>query len=113
MLRHIVFFTCKDPADAQTVHDGLNLLAEIPDCRHFEVGRNLKTDIMTQAEPDFVVYGEFDGADQLARFKAHANYQRAIAVVRPLRDMRIAADFLTGAQAAAGSEPERIEADAA
>lgn len=95
MLRHIVFFTARDPKDRETVFDGLSLLNRIPHKRHFEIGRNVKSDPIAGPEPDFVVYGEFDDAAQLAAFKAHPLYQQSIDIVRPLRDMRIAADFLT------------------
>jgi stress responsive alpha/beta barrel protein len=40
-----------------------------------------------------IVYGEFADAEALARYKAHPIYQQTIAVVRPLRDLRIAVDY--------------------
>lgn len=96
MLRHIVFFRAKNPEDREAVFAGLSMLAAIPHSRHFEVGRNLQADPISPEGPDFVVYGEFDDAAQLAAYKAHPIYAEAIAVVRPLRDMRVAADFLSG-----------------
>ena len=95
MIRHIVFFTAKDPADLDTIHDGLMTLADIPHSTHFEVGRNVKTDTMTGAEPDLVVYADFVDEAALAAYKAHPIYSASITRVRPLRDMRIAADFST------------------
>lgn len=94
MIRHIVFFNARDPKDRETIYDGLSLLKAIPDCDHFEVGRNLKQDKISADTPDFVVYSEFADQAQLDAFKAHPIYQKSIDVVRPLRDMRIAADFL-------------------
>ena len=44
---------------------------------------------------DWVVYGEFKDTDALAAFKQHPTYQRAIEIVRPLRELRLAADFQT------------------
>ena len=41
MIRHIVFFRAKNPADKETIFQGLSLLAGIPHSRHFEIGRNL------------------------------------------------------------------------
>lgn len=93
MIRHIVFFTAKHRENRQAVHDGLSLLKAIPDCLHLEVGVNTREDPISQGKPDFVVYGEFESDAQLAAFKQHELYQRSIEIVRPLRDMRIAADF--------------------
>jgi len=45
---------------------------------------------------DFVVYAEFDSQDDLDAYKAHPVYARAIELVKPLRDMRIAADIQSG-----------------
>lgn len=94
MIRHVVFFTVKDTNDLETVYDGLSILRGIGEFSHFEVGRNLRTDTISPEGPDFVVYAEFDDADQMARFKGHPLYQESINRVRPLRDQRIAADFL-------------------
>jgi len=95
MIRHIVFFRAQNPADKETIFAGLSLLAGIPHSRHFEIGRNLSVDAISPDGPDFIVYGEFDDAAQLAAYKAHPIYAQATALVRPLRDMRIAADFLS------------------
>jgi hypothetical protein len=95
MLRHIVFFTARDPKDREAIFDGLSLLVQSPHAKHFEIGRNLKSDPISGATPDFVVYGEFESEEQLTAFKADPLYQQSIDIVRPLRDMRVAADFLT------------------
>ena len=96
MIRHIVFFTARDAADLDRIRVGLETLAAIPHARHFEVGRNLHADRLTGAEVDFVVYAEFDSQDDLDAYKAHPIYARAIEIVKPLRDMRIAADIQSG-----------------
>jgi hypothetical protein len=57
-----------------------------------EVKENLKLDTYSQ-ECDVIVYGEFLSHDQLDKFKAHSIYQDCIKVVRPIRDLRIVADF--------------------
>ena len=95
MIRHVVFFRCKERQDLETVYEGLSLLSEIPHIRNFEIGRNLRADTISPEAPDFVVYGEFDSQEQLDAYKNHPAYERSISVVRPLRDMRIAADFLS------------------
>ena len=96
MIRHIVFFTTRDPADLPRIEAGLKPLGTIPHARHFEVSRNLHADRLTGAEVDLVVYAEFDDDAALAAYKAHPTYQRAIEIVKPLRDMRIAADIISG-----------------
>ena len=93
MIRHIVFFTARDAADLARIHAGLSTLRDIPHASHFEVGRNLHADTMTGTEVDLVVYAEFATDQDLSAYKAHPLYQQAIDLVRPLREMRIAADF--------------------
>src|SRR5690606_27767095 len=92
MIRHIVFFSARDEAVREEVGRGLELLKANPHARHLEVGRNLNTDTLSE-RVDFVVYGEFDDEAALAAYKAHPIYQASSAAVRPLREMRIAADF--------------------
>lgn len=93
MIRHIVFFTAKRSEDRDTVREGLELLKGIPDCLHLEVAVNRSEDPIPGPSPDVIVYGEFEDEAQLAAYKAHPLYQQSIARVRPLREMRIAADF--------------------
>ena len=95
MIRHIVFFTVKDGVDKEIVFQGLSLLIGNPHKLHLEVGRNLQTDSISPGGPDFVVYAEFADEAQLTEYKAHPVYQQSISIVRPLRDVRIAADFLS------------------
>ena len=95
MIRHVVFFSARDPKDRETVYDGLSLLSGIPHTSHFEIGRNLNTDPIPGPQVDFIVYAEFKDETALAAFKAHPLYERSIQIVRPLRDLRISADFLT------------------
>jgi hypothetical protein len=74
IIRHVVFFSAKDPRDIDQIVDGLSMLSAIPSVKHFEVSRNRN-----------------DAA--LKAYRAHQIYQDCIDLVRPLRDMRIAADF--------------------
>ena len=96
MIRHIVFFSAADPEDVERIREGLMMLAEIPHARHFEVGRNLQSDAISADRVDLVVYAEFDNEEALAAYKAHPVYAACIARVRPLRELRIAADFKAG-----------------
>jgi hypothetical protein len=92
MIRHIVLFTAKDKADIDKIVEGLSILAQIPHARRLEVARNRKTDQLGN-DIDVIVYGEFENATDLAAYKAHALYEESIERVRPLRDMRVAADY--------------------
>jgi hypothetical protein len=94
VIRHIVFFNVPDRANIEAVRAGLSILTEIPHARFVEVGSNVKTDQLG-TDVDLVVYGEFDDEEALAAYKAHPNYQISIDRVRPLREMRIAADYDT------------------
>jgi quinol monooxygenase YgiN len=92
MIRHIVFFSARDPKDRKRVEEGLQMLSATPYASHFEIGRNLNHDAISEPV-DFVVYAEFDDEAALAAYKADPLYQRSIEAVRPIRELRIAADF--------------------
>ena len=92
MIRHVVFFSVPDPADRDAVEAGLKLLERNPHALRLEVRRNLKRDLFAN-DVDFVVYGEFADAAALDAYKAHPTYGESIALVRPKREIRIAADF--------------------
>lgn len=95
MIRHIVFFTVKRPENRDAVFEGLKLLETIPDSICLEIRPNLNSDPISPEGPDFVVYGEFEDEAQLAAYKAHPLYTKSIELVRPLRDTRTAADFIS------------------
>jgi Stress responsive A/B Barrel Domain. len=92
MIRHIVFFTAREAKDREAIHAGLSILKDVPHGRNKEIGRNRNVDAISD-RVDFVVYGEFEDEAELAAYKAHPLYQRSIELVRPLRELRIAADF--------------------
>ena len=94
MIRHIVFFSVPDRADLDAARSGLSILTQIPHAQLLEIGANVKTDQLG-TEVDLVVYGEFEDEEALAAYKAHPLYQASIDRVRPLREMRIAADYDT------------------
>jgi len=99
MIRHIVFFTARDPKDLGAIVEGLELLGTIPHSTHFEVVRNAKVDQIGN-EVDVVVYGEFADEAALAAYKAHPTYAEATKRVRPLRELRYAADIRSDVEAA-------------
>lgn len=92
MIRHIVLFTTKSPADLDTIYNGLKLLETINGDWTLSVTKNNKIDQIGN-DIDVVVYGEFPNKEALARYKAHPIYQKSIEIVRPLRDKRIAVDI--------------------
>lgn len=92
MIRHIVFFSVPRAENLAAVVEGLSLLKTIPHARHLEVVPNSKIDPLGN-EVDVVVYGEFADTAALAAYKAHPTYQESIARVRPLREMRLSADY--------------------
>ncbi len=91
-IRHIVFFTSKDPANITRVCDGLSMLADIPFVRHFEVGTNLNKDKYGN-EVDIIVYAEFEDEAAMQAYRNHPIYEECVRLVRPMREMRFAADF--------------------
>lgn len=91
MIRHIVMFSAKDKADLDTIEDGLNNLTQIPGCS-IEICRNQKADQLGN-DIDIVVYGEFDSIEALNEYKAHPLYEKSTSIVRPLRELRFAADI--------------------
>jgi len=92
VIRHIVFFTARDQADLGRIVEGLELLGQIPHSEHFEVVRNAKVDQFGN-DVDVIVYAEFADEAALAAYKAHPIYAEATRRVRPLRELRYAADF--------------------
>jgi len=98
MLRHIVLFSCKDLADRDRIRKGLSLLTQIPHAQTLEIAFNEKVDQIGN-DIEVVVYGEFADIDALRAYKAHPLYQQSIDIVRPLRDIRMAADYTVEAAA--------------
>jgi quinol monooxygenase YgiN len=92
MIRHIVFFSAKNPADVERIEAGLKLLERIAVASLLEVRRNLARDQLGN-EIEIVVYGEFADQAALDAYKADPLYAEAIRVVRPLRELRFAADI--------------------
>ncbi len=91
-LRHVVFFSAKDKRDLTRIVEGLSRLKDIPHASTFEVVENTMADTLS-CEIDVVVYAEFKDEAALQAYKADPIYQTTIDVVRPLRELRFAADF--------------------
>lgn len=105
MIRHFVFFTAKHADNVESIREGLTLLTRIPHAKRLEISLNRKSDPSSK-EVDFVVYGEFEDDAALAAYKAHDLYAESIRRVRPLREMRLAADYdSAGASTNADSAP--------
>ncbi|MGR3290508.1 MAG: Dabb family protein [Paracoccaceae bacterium] len=96
MIRHIVFFSAKNKGDLPKIIAGLRLLQSIPNTLKLEIEPNVLADSLSN-EIDVVVYGEFTDQDALDAYKRHPTYQKAIEIVRPLREIRVAADFVSPA----------------
>ncbi|MBI1340526.1 Dabb family protein [bacterium] len=91
MIRHIVFFTLKPESDRAAVIARLEQLATIPGSTRFDVRANLKADQIGN-EIDVVVYAEFPDLAALTAYKLHPVYAATTKAVRPLRELRFAAD---------------------
>ena len=91
-LRHVVFFRARERADVDRVFAGLSILEDNPHADVISVRLNTHDDVLSD-EVDVVVYAEFRDRQALADYKAHPLYQQSIDIVRPLRDLRVAADI--------------------
>jgi len=99
MIRHIVFFTARDSADIDAMVATLRRLGDTGIPGAFEVARNNASDPI--GEPvDIVVYAEFAGEAELAAYRSHPVYTEVTRLVRPLRELRLVADIVSGAPAA-------------
>ncbi len=96
MIRHIVFFSARDKADVAVaaVVDGLGALGAIPGASVFEVALNMKVDPISD-DIDVIVYAEFKDEESLKAWKADPRYAETTSVVRPLRELRFSADFVS------------------
>lgn len=92
MIRHIVFFSLKDRAELDLAIERLRALAQIPGSTHFEVQRNAKADLYGN-DVDLVVYAEFPDIEALHAYKRHQTYAETTRIVRPMRELRFAADI--------------------
>lgn len=94
MIRHVVFFSAKDKKDLDAIFEGLSILKTNPHPEHLEISHNMQADAISGEVVEVVVYAEFADEAQLDAYKAHPVYQQSIDRVRPLRELRLAADFM-------------------
>ena len=92
MIRHIVMFSAKSPENIDAIYQGLKMLESIEGGWLLRVTKNAKVDQIAN-DIDVVVYGEFPDEAALALYKSNPVYEDCIAIVRPLRDKRIAVDI--------------------
>lgn len=92
MIRHIVFFSLKNPDQQADVIGKLARLSTILGSTLFEVKANTKSDQIGN-DIDVVVYSEFPDLAALKTYKQHPTYAEVTATVRPLRELRFAADI--------------------
>ena len=92
MIKHIVLFTLKDPANAPKVKALLDSCKDIvPGIREFEVG--IKTEGL-EATADVVLVSTFPDADAQAAYQPHPNHQCVVAQIREMATGRQVLDYL-------------------
>lgn len=92
MIRHIVFFSAKDPKDISAIKEALLTYNDIPSVSKLEVAENSKRDGLSD-EIDIVLHAEFESFEAMEKYKQHPIFKAGIDVVRPLRKLRYAVDF--------------------
>lgn len=92
MLRHIVFFSAKSPEQVDTIVEVLGTYADIPGVQDFQVKRCIKHDALSN-EIDIVLHAVFESEAALAAYKEHPLYLAGTEIVRPIRQLRFAADY--------------------
>jgi quinol monooxygenase YgiN len=92
MIKHIVLFTLKDPANAPKVKALLDSCKDIvPGMREFEVG--IKTEGL-EATADVVLVSTFDDAAALAAYQPHPHHQGVVAQIREMASGRQVLDYV-------------------
>lgn len=92
MIRHIAFFSIKEPADIDLVVETLRGYASIEDVSSLEVARNEQCDELDH-QIDVVLHATFQDRDALNRYKSHPRYLAGIDIIRPRRDLRHVVDY--------------------
>jgi quinol monooxygenase YgiN len=92
VIRHVVMWKLKDPADATRFKALLDSCATlVPGIRQFEVG--LRTDGL-DANVDVVLVSTFEDAAALAAYQQHPQHVAASAELGPLRESRTVLDHV-------------------
>jgi quinol monooxygenase YgiN len=91
MIRHIVVFTLKDPADAPKVKALLDSCKGlVPGMHEFDVG--IKTAGL-EANADVVLVSTFADAAALAAYQPHPHHQGVVAQIREMAATRHVLDY--------------------
>ena len=93
MIRHIVMWKLKNPADAPTFKAQLDTCIDlVPGMTRFEVAtRTAELD----ANCDVVLYSEFENVAVLAAYQNHPHHQQISTSLGALRDTRSVLDYET------------------
>lgn len=91
MIRHIVIFTLKNPADAPKVKALLDSCKGlVPGMHEFDVG--IKTEGL-EANADVVLISTFEDAAALAAYQPHPHHQGVVAQIREMAATRHVLDY--------------------
>jgi quinol monooxygenase YgiN len=91
MIRHIVMWTLKNPADAQHFKAQLDTCIDlVPGMRRFEVATRTPA---FDANCDVVLYSEFEDAAALAAYQNHPHHQQISVGLGVLRSTRSVLDY--------------------
>lgn len=91
MIKHIVMWTLKDPADALKMKALLeSCRAVVPGIVAFEVG--MRTEGL-EANADVVLYSAFEDQAALAAYQQHPHHLNVAAQIGPLRQTRTVLDY--------------------
>ena len=91
MIRHIVMWKLKNPADATHFKAQLDTCIDlVPGMRKFEVATRTPA---LDANCDVVLYSEFEDAAALAAYQNHPHHQQISTALGALRDTRSVLDY--------------------
>lgn len=92
MLKHIVIWNLKDPAQAPELKRRLEaLVGVVPSIRAFEVGVNI---VPGETAGDLVLVSEFDDPAGLKAYAEHPEHLKVVDFVKQVVSHRRAADYL-------------------
>ena len=93
MIKHVVMWKLKNPADAPHFKAQLDTCIDlVPGMRRFEVATRTPA---LDANCDVVLYSEFEDAAALAAYQNHPHHQQISTGLGVLRDTRSVLDFET------------------
>ena len=91
MIRHVVMWKLKNPADAPHFKAQLDTCIDlVPGMRKFEVATRTPE---LDANCDVVLYSEFEDATALAAYQNHPHHQQISIMLGALRDTRSVLDY--------------------